>query len=282
MKVSQNNFIDFKNLLTRADMNNIDIDNDSFSSLSSLSYKNSFPFLPNKINLQSINPIKDNSSFKNDLNYFDYPKLPSSFCDNRIFNISKVKKKGRIKKYRNKSGKHNKYQRDNIIRLFKAHLMNNIYNYINSSFNENQNKPHKKKILQKISSKYIKSISKEDNIKWLNSKLSSVFSQNLSTKIVRYNSNHNEKVINSVFKKGTDINAIFILNHTVKDMWIIYINDDTNHNYIGFSTLKDDIEEFKKLNQPLDYIEKYKKVAIEFEEIINNIKERKRKRKNNK
>ena len=156
--------------------------------------------------------------------------------------------------------------------------MNNIYKYINSSFKENQNKPYKKKILQKISSKFIKSISKEDNIKWLNSKLSTVFSQNLSTKIVRYKSNHNEKVINSVLKKGTDINAIFILNHTVKDMWNIYINDDINHNYTGFSTLKDDIKEFKKLNQPLDYIEKYKKVAIEFEEIFNKIKERKRKR----
>ena len=45
--------------------------------------------------------------------------------------INKVKKKGRIKKYRNKSGKHDKYQQDNIIRLFKVHLMNNIYKYIN-------------------------------------------------------------------------------------------------------------------------------------------------------
>ena len=80
----------------------------------------------------------------------------------------------------------------------------------------------------------------------------------------------------SVLKKETDINAIFILNHTVKDMQIIYINDDINHNYTGFSTLKEDIEKFKKLNQPIDYIEKYKKVVFEFEEIFNKIKERKR------
>ena len=276
MKVTENNSIDFKNLLDRTDMKSIDIDNDS--SFSSHSYKNSFPFLPDKVNLKSNNSMKDNNLCKNDLNYFDPSKFPSIYYDNRIFNINKVKKRGRIKNFRNKSGKHNKYHQDNIIRLFKVHLMNNIYKYINSSFKENQNKPYKKKILQKISSKFIKSISKEDNIKWLNSKLSTVFSQNLSTKIVRYKSNHNEKVINSVLKKGTDINAIFILNHTVKDMWNIYINDDINNNYTGFSTLKDDIEEFKKSNQPLDYIEKYKKVAIEFEEIFNKIKERKRKR----
>ena len=48
--------------------------------------------------------------------------------------------------------------------------MNNIYKYINSSFKENQDMPHKQKILQKISSKFIKSISKEDNINILNTK----------------------------------------------------------------------------------------------------------------
>ena len=274
MKVQEKNSINFKNIFERIDINNIEIDNDT---LSNDSYRNSFPFYSNNINLQSIDSIKDNNSFEIDFKYSDSPKQNSDYYDKRIFNINKVKKKGRIKKYRNKSGKHDKYQQDNIIRLFKVHLMNNIYKYINSSFKENQNKPKKKKILQKISSKFIKSISKEDNIKWLNSKLSVVFSQNLSTKIIRYNSNHNEKVINSVLKKGTDTNAIFILNHTVKDMWIIYINDDIDHNYTGFLTLKDDIKEFEKSNQPPKYIEKYKKVALEFEEIFNKIKERKRK-----
>ena len=212
MKVPEKNSIDFKNILELADFNNIEIENDSFSSYS---FKNSFPFFSNKIIFQSNNPVKDNNSLKNDLNHFEPSKHSSVFNDNRIFNINKIKKKGRIKKNRynrNKSDTHDKYKQDNIIRLFKAHLMNNIYKYINYSFEENQNKLHKKKILQKISSKYIKSISKEDNIKWLNSKLSVVFSQNISTKIVRYKSNHNENIINSVLKKGTDINAIFILN----------------------------------------------------------------------
>ena len=70
--------------------------------------------------------------------------------------------------------------RDNIIRLFKVNLMNNIYKYINSSLKENKNKPHKKNFSKNFS-KFIKSISKEDNIKWLNSKLSVVFSQSPQT-----------------------------------------------------------------------------------------------------
>ena len=275
MKVLENNFINFKNIFGRIDINNIEIDDKTFCNNS---YENSSPSFSNSINLQYPKSIKDDNSFEIDSKYFGYPKPNSDYYNNKIFSINKVKKKGRIKKNRNKSGKHDKYQQDNIIRLFKVHLMNNIYKYINLSFKESQNKPNRK-ILQKISSKFIKSISKEDNIKWLNSKLSVVFSQNLSSKIVRYNSNHNEKVISSVLKKGTDANAIFILNHTVKDMWTIYVNDDINHNYTGFLTLKDDIKEFEKSNQTPKYIEKYKKVAIEFEEIFNRIKERKRKRK---
>lgn len=274
MKVLDNNFINIKNIFERIDINNIEIDDNT---LCNNSYENFSPSFSNNINPQYINSVKDDNSYEIDFNYFDPPKYNSDFYGKRIFSINKVKKKGRIRKNRNKSGKHDKYQQDNIIRLFKVHLMNNIYKYINSSFKENQNKPYRKKILQKISSKFIKSISKEDNIKWLNSKLSVVFSQNLSSKIVRYNSNYNEKVISSVLKKGTDAKVIFILNHTVKDMWTIYVNDDINHNYTGFLTLKDDIKEFEKSNQTPKYIEKYKKVAIEFEEIFNRIKERKRK-----
>ena len=275
MKVPENNSINFENIIEKKDLNNIGLNNDSFCNNS---YKNYSYFFANMANFQSLNSIKDINSFKNNFNYLHSPKQTSVHYDNKIFEINKVKKKGRIKNHRNKSGKHDKFQRDNIIRLFKVHLMNNIYKYINSSFKENMNKPHQTKILQKISSKFIKSISKKDNIRWLNSKLSTVFSQKLSTKIVHFDSNHNEKVINSVLKNGVDRNAIFILNHTVKDMWIIYINDDINHNYTGFLTLKDDIKEFEKLNQPPEYIEKYKKVAIEFEEIFNKIKERKSKR----
>ena len=50
--------------------------------------------------------------------------------DNKIFSIKKKVKLGRIKKNSNKQGKHSKYYKDNIIRRFKVHLMNNIYDFI--------------------------------------------------------------------------------------------------------------------------------------------------------
>ena len=151
MKVLDNNFINIKNIFERIDINNIEIDDNTLCN-------NSYGSTLSKIfevNLDGINSVKDDNSYEIDFNYFDPPKYNSDLNGKRIFSINKVKKKGRIKKNRNKSGKHDKYQQDNIIRLFKVHLMNNIYKYINSSFKENQNKPYRKKILQKISSKFL-------------------------------------------------------------------------------------------------------------------------------
>ncbi len=77
-------------------------------------------------------------------------------------NIRK-KKLGRIRKNLDKKGKHNKYQKDNIIMRFKVHLMKNITNYINSSFNiNNRNKNSKNiNIIKKIQSDNIKQILKK-------------------------------------------------------------------------------------------------------------------------
>ena len=54
-----------------------------------------------------------------------------------IFNIRKEIKLGRPKKNTFKKGKHDKFQRDNVIRRFKAQFIQNIYNFINCSFSCN-------------------------------------------------------------------------------------------------------------------------------------------------
>ena len=65
----------------------------------------------------------------------------------QIFKVKKILKLGRIKKNSNKKGKHDKFQRDNIIRRFKVFLMRNIYNYINDSFIINTNKDKNNKTI---------------------------------------------------------------------------------------------------------------------------------------
>lgn len=195
--------------------------------------------------------------------------------NNMIFNIEKKIKKGRHKKYSNKKGKHDKYKRDNLIRRFKVHLMSNIFKYINNSFDVN-NPAYKTKIkvLKKISSYKIKSISKKDNIKWLNSKIKDVFSQDISTKIVTCAQDHNIKLIKRIINKGKDEKVIYILNNTIRNLWKVYLNDDKNNEFSGFETLKDDINKLRKLGETEEYISNYVKVAQNFEEIFNRINPR--------
>lgn len=72
--------------------------------------------------------------------------------ENKIFNIKKEIKLGRPKKFSFKKGKHDKFQKDNLIRRFKAQFVQNLFNYINSSFKFNGDNKKHINILQKINS----------------------------------------------------------------------------------------------------------------------------------
>ena len=199
---------------------------------------------------------------------------------NKIFKTKKVLKPGRIKKNSSKKGKHDKFQKDNIIRRFKVFLMRNIFNYINNSFiiNTNKDENNRVNVLQRISSFNSKSISKQDNIKWLNSKIKDVFSENLK-KFICFDLDYNKKLINKVIQEGKEKKTIYILNKTIKEIWIAYINDDKNNNFIGFDTIKQDIIKLRQLGETETYINLYIKVANDFENIFNEINPRKTRRK---
>lgn len=276
MKIHQNIFKSLKFIYEGNNIENIISENDSFSLISNKDsfLISSFPqlFLPKEI---TNNICIDNNIFNIEKKSI-IPKFSTKIYKEKIFNINKVNKLGRIKKNANKKGKHNKFKKDNVIRLFKVRLMKSMYEYINDSFKINKNSNNKKvKILKKLSSKFIKSISKKDNLNWLNTKLKVLFSQNISSKFVRYELDYNKKIIRSIYDKGKETDVITILNKTVKEMWIAYINNDKT-NYKGFATLNDDIEEFKKKGETNEYINKYQDVAREFEVIFSKIIQRKK------
>ena len=221
-----------------------------------------------KTNMNLLYEIKDN--INQNINYNNKlfkSKQTFKIQKKIIFKIEKVLKLGRIKKNSSKTGKHDKYQRDNIIRKFKAFLLRNIFNYINMSFNNY--KKNKELIgLKKISSVQTKLISKKENLLWLNSQIKDIFSQNLTAKIVSFDRDYNIKIIEKLYKEGKEEKVINILNKTIKDLWIIYINDDANKNFRGFETLKNDIDKLKKSGESEKYIELYVNVAKKFEDIF--------------
>ena len=221
-----------------------------------------------KTNMNLLYEIKDNINQNSNYNNKLFKSKKTFKIQKKIiFKIEKVQKLGRIKKNSSKTGKHDKYQRDNIIRKFKAFLLRNIFNYINMSFNNY--KKNKELIgLKKISSVQTKLISKKENLLWLNSQIKDIFSQNLTAKIVSFDRDYNIKIIEKLYKEGKEEKVINILNKTIKDLWIIYINDDANKNFRGFETLKNDIDKLKKSGESEKYIELYVNVAKKFEDIF--------------
>ncbi len=216
---------------------------------------------------------KDNN-YKKKMNSKKFIITKSNENDKKIFSIQKKKKLGRIKKNLNKNGTHNKYRKENIIRRFKVHLMKNIYDYINSCFNINNKYQNSKNInlIKKIQSDNIKLISKSENIAWLNSTIKNIFSQKVSSKISTVHSDYNKKLIHKIYEEKKEKKDI--LDKTIREMWLIYINNN-DESYPGFTKLKDDIIKLKNLGENECYINLYIQIAQKFEEIYNCIIPRK-------
>ena len=62
---------------------------------------------------------------------------------------------------------------------------------------------------------------------------------------------------------------IDILNKTVREIWLIYINDN-DESYAGFAKLKDDIVLLKNIGETEYNISLYIHIAKKYEKIINN------------
>ena len=114
-------------------------------------------------------------------------------------------------------------------------------------------------------------IKKEDNLKWLNSKLYEIFSENISVKYCIYETDYNKKAIEKIYKENEAKNVIEILNKPVRFMYNAFIQ---NIKIPGFDNLDEDINELKikmeKDNEEdiEEYLRKYESIAKNLENIF--------------
>ena len=211
------------------------------------------------------------------------------FKSKNIFKIVKINKKiGRIKKNSTVKGVHNKLSQDNIIRKIKGRFHEKLRLYINEEYRKYlfvKTGRNKKLInwLKRINPKVSRKIKKEENLKWFESKIFEIFSENISLKYSVNSLDINKKKINKLIVLNEANNVIDILNTKVEELYEKYI---TNEKIEGFKTLKDDIEELeiqmKNTNQEniKEYLEKYEYIAknlksIFFQKIARNYKSKK-------
>ena len=200
-------------------------------------------------------------------------KSNSQCKDKKIFKIVKINKKiGRIKKNSFLKGIHNNLSQDNIIRKIKGRFQEKLRLYINNEYKKYiLNKTfQKKKInnwLKKINPKISHKMKKEENLKWFETKIFEIFSENVSSKYSAYSSDLNKKKIDRLISLNEAKNVIDILFNNIETFYIKYINDEKIE---GFKTLKEDLKDLKSFmitrNQENidDYLRKY--------ELFNNIK----------
>jgi hypothetical protein len=204
----------------------------------------------------------------------------------KIFNIEKVNKKmGRLSKntkIKFKNIKHDKFSQDNIIRKIKVNFHEKLLNYINEHYGNYYRKKHRVKkmvkLIQRIAPSESRKIKRDENLKWFSLKLKDVFSGNLSNKCLKYGLDYNKKQIELLYKKGEATSIINILETTIKEMYQKYCNDVKVE---FFETLKDDLYEMKKKmvsegeENIEDYLNTYKNVAKNLEDIFRCKKTRK-------
>ena len=256
----------------------------------------SFPFLKDNILLQPLfeDRINDNPKIIHWISEeITKPKSSSKECQKiqkKMFDTIKLnKKQGRLSKEEKKSfeGNHNKFEEDNITQKIKTRLLEHIYNYVNYEYekfwleSKNYHDPKQIKIsfpwinsvklIKRISPKEISNNTKEGNLNWLSLKLKDLLSSNLSSKYTKFNPDYNKKRIKNLYEKKEATKVIDILEKNVKFMYEIYIN---NIKIDGFETLEDDLIALRKemeqdKEKDIDqYLNKYEKIAKNFEKII--------------
>ena len=205
---------------------------------------------------------------------FNVPKIGKIF---KIAKFYKNKKKGRIKKKAYSIGKHNKFSEDNIITKIKKRFIEQTRKYINYKYNQyllkNQKQNKKAKtieFLKRISPNISGQMKKRDNIKWLNLTLAEAYSVDIS-KYHSEESDYNIKNINKLYEEGLATEVTNLLNRKVKDVFQEYCSNEKKE---GFKKLNDDLEEMRnnmikeKEEQIDEYINKYKYIAMNFENIF--------------
>ena len=114
---------------------------------------------------------------------------------------------GRKRKDSESTGDHNEYSEDNMLRKFKIYNIETFRTKINSElkttpvFIENNGKKYEAKKLLKINQEFAKNITVNEARNFLNNKIKTIFSVDISDLYKNYPKNYNQLVIEKLLKK---------------------------------------------------------------------------------
>lgn len=237
------------------------------------------------INSKEINVFLKNfddeiSIFQNENLNFNINNITTDFNFSNEFTtlLGKKSQKDVIKK---SEKKHTKFSSDNLKRVCKHLVIENVMKFINKKIYEvyegNIGKGLTKKKLMKLNQEQKKNADVEFNKIFINKTLKEILSQNITKQFTLYEQDHNKKVIDRIILEKKDIfekifNLTFIqcVDHFIENKKIEELNGLTL-----FSELKKQIIN-KYENDGESYYENLRLFLKSFENKINRAKSRKK------
>ena len=181
----------------------------------------------------------------------------------RYFNVDIIKKTGRKTTSSKKRSIHTKYCHDNILRKIKVKFFNKLIKYINRIIL----KKYGTKIKNLIPLKGI--ISQNNSIKFnsilLNTKLKDIFLNfEINGKYKLYEQSYNRKVIQKIYEENIQ-ELIEILEVTFLEAFNYFKGLNERKILNGMEKIYTVIEEIRMKEKNEDYIDEFRKVAMDFE-----------------
>lgn len=175
-------------------------------------------------------------------------------------------------KHKNVKYIHSKSSNDNIIRKLKTSFIKELLAFVNKVYlNEYQkiykNPKKEQKWLYDITKKSKITISKFENLAWLNMTVKEFLSSDVSRKNKNYEIRHNANEIKKVCDEGEMEEVIKILNMKIKEVFDIYVKgENLECSGVLLITLETNFNiENAKNEDEIKYIEKVKDVGENFE-----------------
>ena len=258
-KPNQNNFIKTTSVILAKEgpENKIIINNEN--NMNDVNYE----LIKDKINMEENNDLLSLEKTKDITIEISNEEMPKFISKKQFFNVDIRKRTGRKKTSSIKRSPHTKYCHDNILRKIKVKFFNKLVKYINNIIS----KKYKAKIKVLVPLKG--DISQNNSIKFntilLNSKLKDIFSNfEISGKYKLFEHSYNRKVIQKIYEENIQ-ELIEIFEFPFLEVFNYFKGINESHVLNGMEKIYTVIDEIRMKEKNDDYINEFRKVAMDFE-----------------
>ena len=221
--------------------------------------------IPHSLNIQTNEDKIDISiaeSKTKEMTSIEIPKEKKFLVKKRYFNVNSKKKTGRKTKNPVSNIEHTKFSDDNILRKIKVKFLQKLIKYINGKI-----KPKYigvVKLLKPLKGEISQDNTINFNRQLMDSKLKDIFSNNeINGKFKLCEKDYNKNVIDEIYKNNIQ-EIINIFELTFLEAFNIFRGTNENE-FTDFEKLNTVLEELKLKENDNEYVSKFQKVVMDFE-----------------